>query len=186
MRNNEERRDEIEVTEIKMSVTAKIPGVPDYRRLVSTPSGELRAPARSEVRVDISGIPGLAFAKFDVELIDRRFQVVKLEAKPANGCGLSTYELQQLDMGMILLKGLESEVKWVTKEGGNFFSENPIDSPDSAVGVALTYSVAYAIGGHPVLAVAKDLDISPGAAAQRVRRARKRGYLPPTTPGKAS
>jgi len=51
------------------------------------------------------------------------------------------------------------------------------DEPD------VIYMRAQAMGEDPTKAVAKELGISPGAAAQRVARARKQGLLPPTTRG---
>lgn len=47
----------------------------------------------------------------------------------------------------------------------------------------ITYVLARAIGENPTQAVAKALGITPGAAAQRVARARRDGRIPATTKG---
>jgi hypothetical protein len=52
--------------------------------------------------------------------------------------------------------------------------------------VATIYATERAAMGDPTSAVARALGISYNAAAQRVRRARTKGYLAPTTPGKVS
>lgn len=172
--------------EVTMRVTSKVPTVADYRTLVELPAAVLKAPARCEVRVDVTGLPGLAHAVFDVGLIGRRFRVLRLEAEPNAGYGLDIPAVQRLPMGTILRGGLAHLIRLETVDGESFSADRPIVPDDPHVVVALAYSVAHALGGHPVLAVAEDMNISPAAAAQRVRRARARGYLPPTTPGKAS
>lgn len=52
--------------------------------------------------------------------------------------------------------------------------------------VAAIYTAAVASGDPPTKAVAWTLGISPGAAAQRVLRARRAGLLPAVTPGVAA
>jgi hypothetical protein len=172
--------------EVQMRVSSKVPAFADYRPLVDLPAAKLVAPARCEVRVDVTGSPGLASAVFDVGLIERRFRILRLVAEPADGYGLDPYEVQRLDMGLILRGGIEHLIRWEGADGTSFSADRPMDPDDPHVGIAVAYSVAHALGGHPVVAVAHDLGISAGAAAQRVRRARAAGYLPPTTPGKAS
>ena len=169
-----------------LRVTSKVPVVPDYRTLVELPNARLLAPSRCSVRVDIDGAAGLAFAEFDVGLIDRRFRLLRLTAEPNDGEFLDLVALQRLDMGLILRAGLAHLIQLETKTGETFTAERPLDSADPHANIALAYSVAHAFGVHPVMAVAHDLGISQGAAAQRVRRARAAGYIPPTTPGKAS
>jgi hypothetical protein len=169
-----------------LRVTSEVAVIPDYRTLVDLPNARLLAPSRCSVRVDVEGEAGLAFAKFDVGLIDRRFRVLRLTAEPNEGDGLNLYEVQRLDMGYILRAGLAHLIQLRTQDGEVFTAEHPVESPDPHVNIALAYSVAHALGDHPVAFVARDLGISAGAAAQRVRRARAAGYLPPTTPGKAS
>ena len=71
-------------------------------------------------------------------------------------------------------------------EGERYTAQRPMENPDPLWRVATTYSVAYALGEPPTEAVAERLRISHGAAAQRVKRARDAGYLPPTTKGRAS
>lgn len=52
--------------------------------------------------------------------------------------------------------------------------------------VARVYSAAFAAGKAPTQAVARRFQLSPAAAANLVKRARQRGFLPPTKPGRAS
>ncbi len=62
-----------------------------------------------------------------------------------------------------------------------------VDQPDDSLwDVASMYVAARAVGENPTAAVAAELALTPGAAAQRVRRAREKGYLNPTTKGKVS
>ncbi len=71
-------------------------------------------------------------------------------------------------------------------DGDSYSAQSPMESPDPLWAVALVYWIAYAVGENPTAAVAEDLGVSRGAAAQRVKRARDAGYLPPTTSGRAS
>ena len=61
-----------------------------------------------------------------------------------------------------------------------------MENPDPLVPVALTYSVAHAVGQAPTKAVQTFKGVSHAAAAQWVKRARDAGYLPETSRGKAS
>jgi hypothetical protein len=56
--------------------------------------------------------------------------------------------------------------------------------PDEYEEVAEIYRAAYADGHNPRQAVAEHFGISPDAAAKRVQRARERGLLPKTQPGR--
>ena len=77
-------------------------------------------------------------------------------------------------------------VRRVTDEGEVFSADNPMTDPDPLWMVTLIYVSARAVGDNPTAAVAHDLRSSSGAAAQRVRRARQKGMLAPTTPGRTS
>lgn len=50
--------------------------------------------------------------------------------------------------------------------------------------VAHTYTTALAAGRYPVVAVARQFGWSPAFASMRVSQARRRGFLPSTTPGR--
>lgn len=49
--------------------------------------------------------------------------------------------------------------------------------------VARVYSAALALGDYPVKAVENECGIPRTTARKRVEAARRRGFLPPTTPG---
>ena len=59
-------------------------------------------------------------------------------------------------------------------------------SDDELEQVADVYREAYRMGANPVVAVADALKIARSTAAKRVIAARRAGFLPPATAGKAS
>ena len=60
------------------------------------------------------------------------------------------------------------------------------DADDDAATVAAVYRLAYVSHEPPVQAVARHFGIPTSTAAKRVMRARERGSLSPTSPGKAA
>ena len=183
--------------------------------------GRYVAPRRLGVRVDVKGKEGLAVVGLDMELIGRRYQIVRLEASPRRGrtsaetlpwlepsgswvgaddedggtdwpdTPLDIEALPRLPLGKLMFDALRGgmmfeklderdQVQWVrpayeTSGEGQWLWD-----------VALTYSVAYAVGARPTKTVAERHGISPSAATQRVKQARDAGLLPKTTPGRAS
>jgi hypothetical protein len=163
-----------------------LPKAPEYRPLVEIEAGRLMAPVSAAVDVNVSNEPGLAHFRLDVELIDRRYQTVRLEATPPPGAGLDFEAVRRVRVPEMMRDGLASLIVYESVDGESYTAERPLDNPDPLWPVALTYSVAHALGQPPTLAVAERLRISAGAAAQRVKRARDAGYLPATTKGRAS
>lgn len=162
------------------------PMVPDYRPLVEVDAGRLVMPRVCTVTVHVTGEPGLMRATFDLELIGRRYETVRLEAVPPDGGGLDFEAVRRLKASSFIRHGVASLVVLESNDGDRYTSEHPIDNPDPLWPVALTYSVAHALGEPPTKAVAEQLNISRDAAAQRVKRAREAGYLPATEKGRAS
>lgn len=169
---------------------AKVPPGVGYRTLAETPLGRMIAPERATVTFEIANHPTLSAVRMDVELVDRRYEIMRLEALGADGRGLTLQAIADLmsSLSMALRFAIEHRVKFEAPDGAVYSADRPV--PDAGAGslwaVALTYSVALAVGANPTAAVADELELSPGAAAQRVKRARDRGFLPATTPGKAS
>ena len=166
--------------------TATTPTIPDYRPLVDMKKGRLLMPARCTVVVEVTGLDGLAHVELGLELIGRRYQVTRLEASPPAGSGLDLELVRKLDVPLYARYGVAHLVIMESPEGEQYTASSPLENPDPLWPVATTYSVAYALGEPPTAAVATDLGISHAAAAQRVKRARDAGYLPPTEKGRAS
>ena len=161
--------------------------VPDYRTLVEVPVGRMVIPHSIFVVAEWDDQPRLGKVELTVTLIDRKLEISNMQAYAEVDHGLDIEDLRRLDTSALLRQAISSAVRTETRAAdGSFITESPIENPDPLARVALTYSLAYALGERPGAAVARDLGITPGAAAQRIRRARALGYLPPTTPGKAS
>ena len=58
----------------------------------------------------------------------------------------------------------------------------PVEVDDALL--AAVYRAAHKAGGRPRLAVADYFRVSPDIAAKRISRARQRGFLRPTAPGR--
>jgi hypothetical protein len=181
----------VDTTKTVAKVRAKIPKGASYSRLgESGPAGTLEAPDYCPVEVTFEG-PGAelgrnGLARLDLwlELQDGRYNVVRLEATAPKGGRLDIEEVRAFSYAPRLRQALMGSVRRVTDEGEAFSADRPMDDPDPLWMVALIYATARATGEHPTKAVAHDLGIPETAAAQRVRRARAKGYLPATTPGK--
>jgi hypothetical protein len=167
-------------------ITSTTPTVPDYRPLIEVETGQLAMPAKCTVNVEVVGEPGLAHVELIVELIERRYCVTRLTASPQPGHTLDMEQVRGLDVAYFVRHGVAHKVLFQGTDGKNYSSSYPMQDPDPLWEVALTYSVAFAIGESPTAAVARDLRISHAAAAQRVKRAREKGLLPPTRKGSAS
>lgn len=173
-------------TTVSYRTSAHTPTVPDYRTLVEMPAGRLLMPATATVHVDIDGDPTLSRVILDVELLDRRYQVTRMELVTPPGAGLDVQAVTKLDLPSFIRAGVAHLIRMESTDGDVFTHTAPMTDPDPLWPVALTYSVAHVLGESPTAAVASHLRISKGAAAQRVSRARAAGYLPPTMRGKAS
>jgi hypothetical protein len=117
-------------------------------------------------------------------LVDRTYQITELRSE----AGLDFRALAGAT-GLVaaLAEVVAHEMILTTTTGDTYSVDHPLEDPvDPLWRVAITYSAAHAVGQPPTKAVAEALGITPGAAAQRVRRAREAGYLPPTKSGKAS
>ena len=169
------------------TVRAKVvPGTP-YSPLVTTAVGQIRTPSRLTVIVDAHGRPDIERITFEVALVGRRYHVQRLEAVALPGGGIELSDLGRLPLSRFFEHAIASKFELVTPDGETYSAEQPVPEPiDPLHQVAITYSAAVAVGRPPTQAVAEDLGITANAAAQRVRRAREAGYLPPTTPGKVS
>jgi hypothetical protein len=158
----------------------------------SGPRGALEAPDRLDIEVKVTGYgnrrgrAGLAAMRLHVELQAGMYRVTRLTADgPARGY-LDIERVREFTYGPALRQALSGAVRLV--EGDDVHTAaNPVAEADRPLWrVALTYSLARATGANPTTAVAEDLGVNQAAAAQRVKRARQRGFLPPTTPGRTS
>lgn len=166
--------------------TSTGPTVPDYRPLVEVGPGRMITPAACTVHVEVTGEPGLAHVTMNLELIERRYRITRMEATPPAGAGLDVEAIRRLTLPKFARHGIQHLIVFESTDGERYTAERPMENPDPLWRVALAYSTAYAFGEDPTAAVATDEQISHAAAAQRVKRAREAGYLPPTERGKAS
>jgi hypothetical protein len=175
-------------------VRCDIPKAALYKPLASSgPRGTLEAPERFDIVIDVEGYGaggpgrrGLRRMTIGMELQGGRYVPITLSAVGPEGGWLDIEDIRDYAYGPQLRQALAGAVRLVADSGETFSTSRPMTDPDPLWQVALVYSVALAQGEHPTKAVAHDLGLTAAAAAQRVRRARAKGFLPPTTPGKVS
>jgi hypothetical protein len=155
-----------------------------YRPLgESGPAGQLEGRERVTVVLE-----GKLFGTIEIEhlLIDRIYRAVKLTAVGPSSPGYIDFEsLRRTNLRTWTRRALAGNVRAVTPHG-TYTADSSLSNPDPLWAVALTYVTARATGDNPTAAVAEDFGLTHSAAAQRVKRARDKGYLPPTTPGKVT
>jgi hypothetical protein len=151
----------------------------DYRPLVDLGArGRLEAPAWFTATLNPGPI------EVTLTLVERTYRITGLRSD----AGLDLRALAGATglMGA-LAETVANQMILTTTTGDVYSVDHPLEPPvDPLWLVAITYSAAHAVGQPPSKAVAERLGITAGAAAQRVRRARGAGYLPPTSAGKAS
>jgi len=132
--------------------------------------------------------------QFDARLIDGRYQVHQATLTQVDGGqSVTATSLSAIRWPELMRRALAGLVYvMVEDEAGHTISAlslgaagRPADD-DSTLATYLSYSylVAHAVGLDPTKEVGAEYGLTQGAAAQRVRRARKAGLLPPTTKGK--
>ena len=162
-------------------------GILEYSVLLETERGRLRVPDAITATCDVDGLDGLARVTVDCRFVNGRYLTTRLEATPNDGHPIDFYALQHK---MKISEGVKaaaySEVIYDTSDDGETYTRHKMMAdPDPLHRVAIAYAMAYAFGESPTAAVGLTFDLKPNAAAQRVKRAREKGYLPPTAPGKA-
>ena len=166
--------------------TVELPIIPDYRPLgESGVAAELWAPAAMTVRVLVDGDDRLASVELGLELRDGRYRTTRLVAEPPAGSWLDLEAVRELNYSRHLVDALAGRVEARFRSGDTYTAERPMENPDPLWPVALCYTVARALNQNPTVAVAERFGIEHAAAAQRVRRARAKGFLPPTQQGRA-
>jgi hypothetical protein len=159
----------------------------EYRPLVETDGWRFLVPVAATIDVEVTGHRCLSRVVVDVELIDRGYRETRIEltARP-DGQTLDFYDLRAPLRCSWEQAGIAHLARLVSPTGQTFDVDRPVPDADPMMNVALTYATAASVNAPPVQFVAERFGISPGAAAQRVKRARDAGYLPPTTPGTVS
>ena len=161
-------------------------GILEYSVLLETERGRLRVPDAITATCNIDGLDGLATVTVDCRFVDGRYLTTRLEATPNDGHPIDFYALQhRMDISAGVREAAASEVIYDARDGETYTRHKMMDDPDDLHRVALTYAMAYAFGEPPTGAVAQAFNLKTNAASQRVKRARDKGYLPPTAPGKA-
>ena len=172
------------------SVTWKWSGQPlgilEYSVLLETERGRLRVPDAITATCDVDGLDGLRAVTVDCRFVDGRYLTTRLEATPNDGHAIDFYALQhKMKISYGVKRAAYSEVIYDARDGETYTRHKMMADPDPLHRVAMTYAIAYAFGESPLAAVGLAFDLKVNAAAQRVKRAREKGYLPPTAPGKA-
>lgn len=103
-----------------------------------------------------------------LRLVDGRYEVERLEAAGPPEGYLDLEVVRRYNYRPMLARFLTSQFEYLKRK---------MRDPDERFGY--TYLVAKLTGENPTSAVADELGISVAAAAQRVRRARLQGLLPP-------
>jgi hypothetical protein len=177
----------------KYKVRARWSEAKGYKPLAdSGPAGNLEAPAEitSEITAEYPdskrGKPRLAKATLKLKLIDGIYRLIELNAVGPDDAWLDIEEVRSMRYNDQIQAAVAGAVRLVTKDGDTFTSEHPLDNPDPHWAIALDYASARAVGRAPLVAVAEHFEISRDAAAQRVKRAREKGFLPKTDRGKVS
>jgi hypothetical protein len=104
------------------------------------------------------------------------------------GAPVTVAALQRLRLGDYILTGGAYVSLRLRQPDGTMKPYNPgVEVPGETIDqhVARLYTYATAVGRKPVDAVATFLECPVGTAAKRVQAARKAGFLPATTMGKA-
>lgn len=138
------------------------------------------------VTVDVTGESPLATVVYELVLREGAYRVRHFHADGPKGGWLDLEAVRQVPYRRMLRLALASAAAMVQHDGARFTAEWPLTNADPLWDVALTYVIALACSEPPVAAVAEDFKISRPAAAQRIARARRKGYLRPTTQGKAT
>ena len=157
-----------------------------YSVVQDSSAGQLLAPDNAAVNVYAENVPGVKRIRMDVELVERQYNITNVEVSAPEGESLDLHLFRSGDWNFWLHAGVASEVRLLTPDGETFSAKRPLPAPDTNMEVALTYTVAYLLRQNPTKAVADRYELNAQAAAQRVKRARAKGYLPPTTVGKSS
>ena len=161
-------------------------GILEYSVLLETERGRLRVPDALRLTCDVHGLDGLARVTVDCRFVNGRYLTTRLEATPNDGHPIDFYALQhKMQISEGVRKAAQSEVIYDARDGETYTRHKMMADPDPLHRVAMTYAIAYAFGESPTAAVGLAFDLKVNAAAQRVKRAREKGYLPPTAPGKA-
>jgi hypothetical protein len=119
-----------------------------------------------------AGMENLTLA---LRLVDGRYEVERLEATGPSDGYLDLEEVRRFNYRPSLVLNLS---QFLTSQFR--YLKPRITDPNARL--AYRYLLAKLTGENPTKAVAEDLGISVDAAAQRVRRARQQGLLPPATP----
>jgi hypothetical protein len=139
----------------------------------------LAVPDRWSARLTFPpGVAGLGTLRLDMRLRAGEYVIDRLEATGHDGEPLEVEALRRVRYSEILPR----LVIKVMDRGANFAEVlDNLRGRNDEVRVAFMWSLARLTGYPPTLAVAEDMRITPGAAAQRVRRARAAGLIPPDT-----
>jgi hypothetical protein len=146
-------------------------------------AGHFEGPARFSVTFDVEDPPataGLRELSLDLELSDDRYVITRVEAVAPEGGRIDLETLRRFNYSAALRDALRHDVVSVPMSREDRIAVQLGETtPDPLERAAYVYTLARLVGESPTKAVADAQGISAAAAAQRVRRARQKGLLPP-------
>lgn len=159
----------------------------EYCPLVESAWGRFLMPVDATITVTTTGPTWQAKVVMDL-VLDGRFyrnHCLYVQAQPGHSVRLVDF-ITSTQLAQWAQWGIASVTRLEAADGTTYSRNHRIPNPDPLMVTALEYASAAAVGAWPSKAVAEHFGISDDAAAQRVKRARDKGYLPATTQGKVS
>jgi hypothetical protein len=166
---------------------ARLEQLNEYAESIIEPTTNIqivRVPLRWSVRYSFPENADLASLTLDLRLSLRGYVIERVEARGPADAPLDLEALRRFGFKEALRQSLFDLLGQLPETAKAFlkvFSERDTESLEQ---VALVYGLAQLLGDAPTSAVAGVFHITPAAAAQRVRRARAAGLLPPVKTSK--
>lgn len=166
----------------------------DYRQVVNARRLQLSVPERLRVVVAYVGHERLKRVDLLLELRSGpRYQIGFRAIEPVDDRGVLANDLDVSSLRTNLADCVASEMR-IEFEGGVYDRDFPVHEVDeqihpddlAMIRVAVPYASAVLAGHAPLQHLHDRLNITPAAAATRVKVARQAGFLNPTTPGKVA
>lgn len=139
----------------------------------------VRAPLRWSTRYTFAEGAGLASLTLDLRLTFSGYAIERLEARGPGQAPLDLEALRRFGFKEALRQSLFDMLGKQPETAETLLKVFSDRDTKSLERVAVVYGLAQLLGDAPTTAVARSLNITPAAAAQRVRRARAGGFLPP-------
>jgi hypothetical protein len=160
--------------------TTRIPEGVEYRPI----AGRFEGPERFGVTYEFDdppGAAGLSELSLAMELAGDHYVITRVEAVAPAGGRVDIEALRRFNYSTALRHTVRHVVKVPMSTGDQIAFQLGQEKTGPLHRAAYVYTLARLVGEHPTKAVADAMGITTAAAAQRVRRARQKGYLPPAS-----